>query len=96
MLIACVAVSVGWQGKGIGGFLLEHAMLRTLSTADIAGIRALAVHAKDDLARAFYEHFEFAAITERSVAFVRAHQGPRPYFLLTGRPRACAARRLPY
>jgi hypothetical protein len=27
--------------------------------ADIAGIRALAMHAKDDAARAFYEHFEF-------------------------------------
>jgi hypothetical protein len=34
-------------------------MLRTLQAADIAGIRALAVHAKDDQARAFYEHFDF-------------------------------------
>ncbi len=34
-------------------------MLRTLNAADIAGIRALAVHAKNDASRACYEHFEF-------------------------------------
>jgi hypothetical protein len=34
-------------------------MLRTLQAADIAGLRAFAVHAKDDEARAFSEHFDF-------------------------------------
>ena len=34
-------------------------MLRTLQAADIAGIRALAVHAKDENAGRFYEHFGF-------------------------------------
>jgi hypothetical protein len=38
---------------------LADAMLRTLQAADIAGIRAFAVHAKDDEARTFYEHFDF-------------------------------------
>jgi hypothetical protein len=32
---------------------------RTLQAADIAGIRALVVHAKDDKARRFYQHFDF-------------------------------------
>jgi len=32
-------------------------MLRTLQAADIARIRALAVHAKDENARRFHEHF---------------------------------------
>jgi GNAT superfamily N-acetyltransferase len=59
MLIARLAVSVERQGKGIGAGLLKDAMLRTLNAADIAGIRALAVHAKDDAARTFYEHFDF-------------------------------------
>jgi GNAT superfamily N-acetyltransferase len=59
MLIARLAVSVDRQGKGVGAGLLKDAMLRTLNAADIAGIRALAVHAKNDSARAFYEHFEF-------------------------------------
>lgn len=36
-------------------------MLRTLQTADIAGIRAIAVHAKDERARRYYEQFDFVA-----------------------------------
>ncbi len=59
MLLARLAVAVPWQGKGLGAGLLKDAMLRTLQAADIAGIRAFAVHAKDDAARAFYEHFDF-------------------------------------
>jgi GNAT superfamily N-acetyltransferase len=59
MLIARLAVATSWQGKGLGSGLLEDGMLRTLQAADIAGIRALAVHAKDDDARAFYERFGF-------------------------------------
>ena len=38
---------------------MKDALLRTLQAADIAGIRAFAVHAKDDEARAFYGHFNF-------------------------------------
>jgi hypothetical protein len=34
-------------------------MMRTLQAADIAGIRASAVHAKDDDARTFDERFAF-------------------------------------
>ncbi|MEQ1912057.1 MAG: GNAT family N-acetyltransferase [Vicinamibacterales bacterium] len=59
MLLARLAVATSWQGKGLGSGLLKDAMLRTLQAADIAGIRALAVHAKDDYARAFYERFGF-------------------------------------
>jgi GNAT superfamily N-acetyltransferase len=59
MLIARLAVSKTWQGKGVGSGLLKDAMHRTLQSADIAGIRALAVHAKNDTARSFYEHFGF-------------------------------------
>jgi GNAT superfamily N-acetyltransferase len=59
MLLARLAVHQGWQGRGIGAGLLKDAMRRTVQAADIAGIRALAVHAKDDGARAFYRHFDF-------------------------------------
>ena len=41
--------------------LLKDAMLRTLEAAEIAGIRAFAVHAKDDEARSFYARFDFVA-----------------------------------
>lgn len=59
MLLARLAVSIDWQGKGVGAGLLRDATLRTLQAADIAGIRALAVHAKDDAARSFYRRFDF-------------------------------------
>lgn len=59
MIMARMAVGLKRQGQGIGAELLQDAMLRTLAAADIAGIRALAVHAKNDAARAFYEQFDF-------------------------------------
>ncbi len=59
MLLARLGISVEWQGKGLGAGLLKDAMRRTLQAADIAGIRAFAVHAKDEKAAAFYRHFDF-------------------------------------
>ena len=58
-LLARLGVSTDWQGRKLGAGLLKDAMRRTLQAADIAGIRAFAVHAKDDAARRFYEHFGF-------------------------------------
>ena len=49
----------GSQGQGIGAGLLKDALLRTLLAADIAGIRAVAVHAQDENARRFNAHFGF-------------------------------------
>jgi hypothetical protein len=43
-----------------------------IEAADIAGIRAFAVHAKDEPARRFYEHF----------GFIASHTDPRHLFLL--------------
>ncbi len=60
MILARLAVAAQWQGRGIGAGLLKDAMLRTLQAADIAGIRALVVHAKDEQARASYGRFDFA------------------------------------
>ena len=59
MLLGRLATDRRWRGQGIGKSLLRDAMLRTLQAAKIAGIRALAVHAKDEDARRFYEHFDF-------------------------------------
>jgi GNAT superfamily N-acetyltransferase len=61
MLLARLAVASAWKGRGVGAGLLKDAMRRTLQVADLVGIRALAAHAKDDAARAFYEHFGFVA-----------------------------------
>ena len=59
MVLARLAVDIRHQGKKIGRGLLRDACLRTLQAADIAGIRALFVHAKDERARVFYERFGF-------------------------------------
>ena len=59
MLLARLAVSVDWQKRGVGAGLLKDAMRRTMQAADIAGIRAIAAHAKDDAAQQFYTHFNF-------------------------------------
>lgn len=59
MILARLAVHKVWQGKGVGAGLLKDAVLRTLQAAEIAGIRAIIVHAKDDAAQSFYKHFNF-------------------------------------
>jgi predicted N-acetyltransferase YhbS len=60
MVLARLAVSTSWQGKGVGRGLLADAVRRTLQAAKIAGIRALVVHAKNDDVRSFYERVDFA------------------------------------
>jgi len=62
MLLARLAISTRWQGQGAGAGLIRDAMRRTLQAAEIAGIRALIVHAKDDSAKRFYEHFNFVPL----------------------------------
>jgi len=60
MILARLATHKDWQGRGVATGLLKDALLRTLQAADIAGIRALVVHAKDGGARDFYSRFGFA------------------------------------
>ena len=59
ILIARLAVDRSWQGRGLGAALLRDGLRRVLAAADIIGLRAVMVHAKDQTARRFYEHFDF-------------------------------------
>jgi GNAT superfamily N-acetyltransferase len=59
MVLARLAVAREFQGHGLGKQLLRDALLRTLQAADIAGLRAVVVHVKDDAAKRFYERFRF-------------------------------------
>ena len=61
MILARLAIAADAQGKGLGAGLLKDALLRTIQASEIAGLRAFAVHAKDDEARAFYERHDFVA-----------------------------------
>ena len=59
MIIGRLAVHKDHQGKKIGPGLLRDAVLRTLQAAQIAGVRAILVHAISERARQFYEECGF-------------------------------------
>lgn len=61
VLLARLAVDVSVRGAGLGAWLLQDAMRRTLSVSDELGVRVLLVHAIDEAARGFYERFGFEA-----------------------------------
>ena len=60
MVLARLAVDREHHGSGLGAGLLRDALLRTLRAADIAGIRAILLHAVNEDARRFYLHHGFA------------------------------------
>lgn len=59
LLIGRLAVDRRWSGRGLGSALLADALRRCLSASEIAGVRAVAVHAIDDEAVAFYRKHDF-------------------------------------
>ena len=63
VLLGRLAVARSHQGRGIARALARDAVLRTLQAAEIAGIRALLVHALDEGAAAFYRHLGFVGST---------------------------------
>lgn len=71
VILARLAVDNTWQGKGLGAALVVDAMRRVLQAADIAGIRAIVVHAKDEAAQSFYEHLGFVPFAEKPLTLYR-------------------------
>ncbi len=59
VVLSRLAVDRSVQGKGLGAWLLEDAMIRTVAAAEELGIRAMLVHALDEAAGAFYRRFGF-------------------------------------
>ena len=59
ILLARMNVDKSEAGKGLGKALLKDALVRIARAADIVGARAVLVHAIDEQARKFYEHFDF-------------------------------------
>ena len=58
-LLARLGVDSTEQGRGLGAGLLKDAFKRFLQAQAIIAARALVVQAKDERARAFYQHFGF-------------------------------------
>jgi GNAT superfamily N-acetyltransferase len=61
MVIGRLAIDLNLQGRGIGTALLKDAVLRTVQAAEIAGIRAILVHAISESAKRFCEKMGFVA-----------------------------------
>jgi GNAT superfamily N-acetyltransferase len=61
LVLGRLAVDKTHQGQGLGASLLRDAILRSVQAADIAGIKALLVHAISDSARQFYEAAGFVS-----------------------------------
>ncbi len=59
MILARLAVDGTERGKGLGNALLKDAVLRTLQAADIAGLKAIFVQAKDQNSQQFYTKHGF-------------------------------------
>lgn len=59
ILLARLAVDHTEQRQGMGKALLKDALLRSSRAADIISARAVLVHAIDQEAKRFYEHFGF-------------------------------------
>jgi len=54
MVLGRLAIDQQYQGKKLGDALLRDAILRILQAADIAGIKAILVHAISEEAKKFY------------------------------------------
>lgn len=61
MVLARLAVDARAQGIKLGAALLQDAVTRVQSIAKNAGVRALLVHALNERAKQFYEHYGFRA-----------------------------------
>lgn len=59
VLLARLAVDHQHQRAGVGRSLLQDAVLRVLQAADSIGVRAMLIHAKHNVARAWYQQYGF-------------------------------------
>jgi len=59
ILLARLAVDKDEKGTGLGKALLKDALQRIAQAANIVGARAALVHAIDEPAKKFYQHFDF-------------------------------------
>jgi GNAT superfamily N-acetyltransferase len=59
LILTRLAIDKSYQNIGLGRFLVKHTFLKALNAAEIGGLRAVVVHAKDEKAKGYYEKFGF-------------------------------------
>lgn len=62
-ILARLAVDRRHQNRGLGATLLRDALRRVAIASEQLAVRAVVVHAVDDPAARFYEHFGFRALS---------------------------------
>ena len=71
IIFARLAIDCSMQGKGLGKGLLRDALCRAASASRLAGLRAFVIHAKNDVAKAFYEQYDFEPLPENPLHLYR-------------------------
>ena len=74
-ILGRLAVDAAWHGQGLGGALLNDALVRTAQAARIVGIRGLLVHAISPEAIAFYQHYGFIASPRQPMTLILSLKG---------------------
>ena len=59
MILGRLAIDVNWQKRGLGKDLLRDAILKTMAISELAGVKALVVHAISSEAKRFYLENDF-------------------------------------
>jgi GNAT superfamily N-acetyltransferase len=77
MVLARLAVDARAQGIKLGAAMLQDALQRCVLVSQNTGVRAMLVHALNDRARQFYEHYGFKASPTHSMTMMlRLNQSP--------------------
>ena len=74
-ILGRLAVDQRLRGEGLGAALLRDAVERTIQAAGILGIRGLLVHALNDKAKTFYEHYGFKSSATQPMTLVLSIKG---------------------
>lgn len=70
MVLARLAIDHRAQGIKLGAAMLQNAVNRAVVVSQNAGVRALLVHALNDRAKQFYEHYGFQESPQHSMTLM--------------------------
>jgi predicted GNAT family N-acyltransferase len=64
VLLGRLAISTSYKGQKLGAFLLVHALEKAYNASKEIAITFFIVDAKDEQAKAFYQHFGFVSLED--------------------------------
>ena len=65
VLLGRLAIDERYKGQKLGGQLLKHAMLQTLTLSENVAVTVFVVDALNIAAKGFYQHYGFAELTDQ-------------------------------